>query len=209
MKGLDTGKDKVKKICDVLKKETLEPAKKEAEEVILQAKAEAEKIIKHAEKESERMHHEARVEIEKNRAIFQASLSQASRQAIELLKQEIEEKLFNKELKAVLMKGIEAPKVIADLINALIKALEKEGLDADLSVYISSAIPAHAVNSLLTENILSKLREKSVLLNESAGGVEVKLHQENMTIDLSLDTLKEIVAQYIRKDFRALFFGSK
>ena len=209
MKGLDTGKDKVKKICDVLKRETLEPAKREADAIISQARAEAEKIIKHAEKEGERIHHEARAEIDKNRAIFQASLSQASRQAVELLKQEIEEKLFNKELKAVLMTGIQAPKVIADLLGAVIKALEKEGLDADLSAYISSAIPAHAVNSLLTENILNKLREKSVLLSESTGGVEVKLHHENMTIDLSLDTLKEIVAQYIRKDFRALFFGSK
>ncbi|MES2345648.1 MAG: V-type ATP synthase subunit E [Chlamydiota bacterium] len=209
MKGLDTGKDKVKKICDVLKRETLEPAKKEAEEIVLEAKSRAEKIIKLAEKEAEKMHLEARAEIEKNKAIFQSSLSQASKQAIELLKQEIEEKLFNKELRSALAKGVEAPKVIADLINAVVKALEKEGLDVDLSAYVSSSVPAHTVNSLLAQNILDKLREKSVLLCDNAGGIEVKLHHENMTIDVSLDALREVVAQYIRKDFRALFFGQK
>ena len=45
MKGIDAGKDKVKKICDVLRKETLEPARKEAEEIIQQAEAKAAEIL--------------------------------------------------------------------------------------------------------------------------------------------------------------------
>ena len=37
MKGLETGKDKIQKICDALRKETLEPAKQEAREIVEKA----------------------------------------------------------------------------------------------------------------------------------------------------------------------------
>lgn len=209
MKGLDTGKDKVKKICDVLRKETIEPAKQEAETIVFDAQREAQKIIKEAQKDIERLHQEARKEIEKQRAIFQSSLSQACRQTVELFKQEIEEKLFNKELAKILSKELQAPKVIQDLITAIMRAIDKEGIEADLSVYIPAAVPASSINDLLAKNALEKLREKSVLLDDIAGGVKIKLHNDNMIIDISEETLKEIIAQYIRKDFRELFFGSK
>ena len=58
--GMDTGKDKVKKICDVLRKETLEPAKLEADEMIESAKERAREIIALAEQEVERMHEGAK-----------------------------------------------------------------------------------------------------------------------------------------------------
>ena len=41
----DKGQDKIKKICDQLREETLEPAKQEAEEMLENAKKQAEKII--------------------------------------------------------------------------------------------------------------------------------------------------------------------
>lgn len=207
MKGLDTGKDKVKKICDVLRKETLEPAKKEAEEILSNAQGEAAAIIEAAQKEAARLHEETRKEIEKQRIIFQSSLAQACRQTLELLKQEIEEKLFNRELSALLAKQLQDPKVLHQLIDAVVGALEKEGTSADLSIYIPAAVPARAINDLLAANVLEKLKEKSVLLSGIAGGIEVKLHNQRLTIDISEATIREIVANYIRKDFRDILFG--
>lgn len=209
MKGLDTGKDKVKKICDVLRRETLEPARREAEEVVEQAKAEAEKILAAAHAEADRLHHVARAEIEKQKAIFQSSLAQSSRQTLELLKQEVEERLFSRELSRLLSKETQNPKIIADLINAVIKAIEKEGIDTDLSIYIPAAVEARAVNSLLAQEIVSKLREKSVLLSDIGGGISVKMHNENMTIDITEATLRDVVSQFLRKDFRELLFSAK
>jgi V/A-type H+-transporting ATPase subunit E len=207
MKGLDTGKDKVKKICDVLRKETLEPAKREAEETLSRAQAEAAAIIEAAEKEAARIYEETRREIEKQHTIFQASLAQACRQTLELLKQEIEEKLFNRELSALLGKQLQEPKVLHQLIDAVVGALGKEGTDADLSIYIPAAVPARTINDLLAGSVLEKLKEKSVLLSGIAGGIEVKLHNKRLTIDISEATIREIVANYIRKDFRDLLFG--
>jgi V/A-type H+/Na+-transporting ATPase subunit E len=208
MKGTESGKDKVRKICDILRRETLEPAESEAEQIIRSAKEQAEQIVAAAHKEVEQIHLEARQEIERQRNVFQSSLSQACKQALEALKQSIEEKLFNQELGRLMTKHMQDPKVLAQLITAIVKGIEKEGIEAALSIYIPAAIPARAVNMLLTHEILEKLKEKSVLVGPLTGGIEVKLIRENITIDISDAALKELVANYIRKDFRELIFGS-
>lgn len=208
MKGIETGKDKVKKICEALRLETLEPAMQEAEEIIKDAREKAEKILSEAQKEAERIHGDAVGKIEREKKIFQAALSQASKQAVQFLKQLIEEKFFNRELAQQLAKPLQNPKVLADLISAVIQAIQKEGSGVDLSVYIPAKIPAQAVNELLAKEITQQLREKSVLLAPIGGGIEVKLHKENITLDLSDGALKELIANYIRKDFRDIFFES-
>jgi V/A-type H+/Na+-transporting ATPase subunit E len=208
MKGTESGKDKVKKICDILRRETLEPAEMEAEQIIHSAREHAEQVIAAAQKEVERIHLEARREIERQRNVFQSSLSQACKQAIETLKQNIEEKLFNQELSRLMTKHTQDPKILAQLVTAVVTGIEKEGIEAALSVYIPAAVPARAVNMLLAHEIVEKLKEKSVLVGALTGGIEVKLLKENITIDISDAALKELVANYIRKDFRELIFGS-
>lgn len=208
MKGTETGKDKVKKICDILRRETLEPAEVEAEQIIRMGKAQAEEIVAAAQQEAEKIQLEARQEIERQKNVFQSSLSQACKQAIESLKQSIEEKLFNQELSRLMTKYTQDPKVLAQLITAVVKGIEKEGLEAVLSIYIPAAVTARAVNALLAHEILERLKEKSVLVGPLTGGIEIKLHNENMTIDVSDAALKELVANYIRKDFRELIFAS-
>jgi V/A-type H+/Na+-transporting ATPase subunit E len=202
----ETGKQKVKKICEILRQETLEPAKKEAEEIVEKAKARAEMIRNEAHLATDQMMQEVREGIERERGVFQSSLNQACKQALEALKQKIEAKLFNGELSRLVLEQTRDPKVLAGWITAVTKALEKEGVDADLTAYISAAVPAHAVNVLLAKEIIEKLREKSVLLSPIGGGIEVKVHQERITIDMSDETLKELLASYLRKDFRAMLF---
>ncbi len=204
---METGKDKVKKICDVLRRETLEPAKKQAEEMISTARQDAEKIIDEARLIVQRIEYEAKQEIERQKTVFQSSLSQACKQAIETLRQSVEEKLFNPELTRLITKQTQEPNLLAQLVKAVVSALEKDGLEANLSVYIPAAVPAKEINSLLGVNILERLKDKSVLIGPLTGGIEVKLHKENITIDISDTALKEIIATYIRKDFRELFFG--
>lgn len=208
MKGTEPGKDKVKKICDILRRETLEPAEEEAEQIIRSAKEQAEQLIAAAKGEVEKLLLEAAQEIERQRNVFQSSLTQACKQAMEALKHSIEEKLFNQELGRLITKHTQDPKVLAQLVTAVVNAIEKEGSGAVLSVYVPAAVPARAVNMLLAHEVLEKLKEKSVLVGPLAGGIEVKLHKENMTIDITDAALKELVANYIRKDFRELIFGT-
>lgn len=207
MKGIETGKDKVKKICEVLRNETIEPAKKEADQLIEEARLEAEGIIAEANERAEVLLEQAKKEIERQKKVSHATLQQASRQTLEDLKQQIEQKLINPELASMITKNLSEPKILHELIQAVVEALGKEGIDADLSVYIPATVPAKTVNELLGQKILSKLKEKSVLLGKMAGGIEVKLRNENISIDITDQAIKELVSNYIRKDFREMFFG--
>lgn len=207
MKGTESGRDKVKKICDVLRRETLEPAEVEAEQIIRSAKEKADQIIATAHKEAENLQLEARQEIERQKNVFQSSLDQACKQAVDALKQSIEEKLFNQELARLMTKHTQDPKILAQLVSTVVRGIEKEGIETDLSVYIPASVPARSVNRLLAHEIIEKLKEKSVLIGPLTGGIEVKLRKENITIEISDTALKELVANYIRKDFRELIFG--
>ena len=206
---MDTGKDKVKKICDVLRRETLEPAQREADETLSNACQDAARMIEEARLTIQKMENEARQEIERQKTVFQSSLSQACKQATAALKQSIEEKLFNPELMRLIKEQMQDPHVIAKLVQTVIKAVEQEGLEANLSVYIPAAVPAKSINALLGDAILNRLKEKSVLIGPLTGGIEVKLHKENITVDISDAALKEMIANYIRKDFHEFFFGKR
>lgn len=206
MKGLETGKDKVKKICDLLKRETLEPAEHEAKEILDAARRRAEDMIAEAHRKTEEMHQVAHEEIMQQRAVFQASLAQACRQTLDSLKEKIVTKLFNPELLQLLSGPLKDPKIVAKLIDVVVQAIEKEGIESNLSAAISSSVSAQDVNKLLTTKIVERLKEKGVLLSSIGGGVEVKVINQNMTIDLSDSAFYELVAGFIRKDFRDLIF---
>ncbi|MBS3903362.1 MAG: hypothetical protein KGZ30_03270 [Anaplasmataceae bacterium] len=207
MKPTETGKDKVKKICEVLRRETLEPAEQEAYELLRRAREEAESILSGARTEAEELRAEARQEIKKKKAVFDASLKQACQQTVEALRQTIIEKLFNPELSKMLIEPLQEKKVIARLIEALVTALDKEGVDGDMTAYVASAVPAREINDLLVPKVLQKLREKGVLVGTFTAGVEIKLDKENITLDLTENALKELVSSYSRKDFREMLFG--
>jgi V/A-type H+/Na+-transporting ATPase subunit E len=204
----ETGKDKVKKICEILRKDTLEPAQHEAEQIIAEAQEKAESILREGREAVLKMYEAANLEIEKKRNVFQSSLNQACKQALEELREKIEEKLFNRELASLVLKATRDPRILADIVTALVRAIDKEGIDADLSAYIPAVVPAREVNLLLGQEILEKLKEKSVLLSDIGGGIEVKLHKDNITIEMTDRALKELIANYIRKDFRELIFQS-
>jgi V/A-type H+-transporting ATPase subunit E len=203
----EKSQDKLEKLCQVLRQETLVPAHEERERLLKEAQQEAKKIIEAAEKEAEQRAAAARTLIEREREVFQTSLKQGCRQALEALRQEIEKKLFNEELERLIVARTKDPNIIAALLNAMVKVIEREGLSADFSALIPATISPQVINALLVTDVLSKLRQGSVEVGAFAGGVQIKLVDSKMTIDLSSNALKELLAPYLRKDFRELLFG--
>jgi V/A-type H+-transporting ATPase subunit E len=208
MDNLETGKDKIKKICEILKNETLEPAKLEAQKIIENAQEEAHRIIKEAEKTSADMIEKTKGKLEKERELFQGSLSQAAKQSVIALRQDIEDSLFNKEVVSLVDKMALDPNIVSQLVTTLVKAVEKEGTSTDFSAQIAATLPPEKINALLTKQIIEKLREKSVTVGQFVGGIQLKLHDRNLTLDLSDKALTELLGKYLRKDFRKVFFGT-
>ena len=208
MKSVDTGQDKVKKICEVLKKETIEPAKKEADSIIHHARNEAKGIIEKANLEAKRIHAEAKMKIDEEKNVFQASINLAAKKCLAALKQEIEERLFNKELDVLIKNGLKDTHIIAALISAMVKGIEKNGMNANLEAIISEVATPREINQELTSEIIKLLEKESVQIGDIEGGVLIKIKEKNMTIDMSAETLKNLIAKYIREDFRSVIFST-
>ncbi|MGA8164666.1 MAG: V-type ATP synthase subunit E [Waddliaceae bacterium] len=207
-KTLEKGDDKIQKICDSLRKETLEPAKEEAQKIVEEAKAHAASFLDEAREAADKLLASARESIEKERQVFHSSLEQAAKQSVEKLRQVIEHQLFHDELEAVLLEYTLDPQVIAKIIEAMIKAIDEEGISVEFSAVIPKTASPKDVNRLLGERIQNQLKEKSVSVGEFAGGAQIKLHDKKMTFDMTDRALIELLANYVRKDFRKFLFKS-
>ncbi len=207
MKGLETGKDKIQKICDALKKETLEPARQEAREIVENAHLQASEIVHEAQKKARSLAQAAEKEIEEKKKVFQSSLNLSCRQGIEQLKQKIEGELFNKELSHLIAKEMADPKVIANLLNSFMKSMEEKGIEEEFIAVIPKGITPRSINDLLAARILERLHQKSVTVGDFSGGVQIQLKGKQITIDISDAVVRELIAQYIRRDFRDLIFN--
>lgn len=209
MKTLEKGQDKVTKICAILRDETLEPAQKEAQQIIENAKEQAEEILAQAKKSADKLHQNAKVLIEQENRVFQAALEQASKQALEILRQSIEEKFFNEHLLALVEKDAADPNQIADLINAIVKALEKDGLSANLTALVAKTMVPRKINELLLQEVVKSLNDQSVAIGNFNSGVKLRVNNKKMTLDLSENALKELLSTYVvRKDFRKMIFNN-
>lgn len=208
MEKKDSKDDKIKQICDSLRRETLEPAKQEAEQIIQEAKDRAAEIIAEAEEQAERLQAHARADIEQEKNVFQSSLAQAAKQSLESLRQSVETKLFNEELDTIVQQVSAKPSVVSDLVRVIIQAIEKEGVEANFEAIIPQSVSAEEVSALLGEEILKKLEGNKISIGQFDGGAQVKLVGKNMTIDITDSTLKELMSSYVRKDFRKMIFAN-
>lgn len=199
MAALDTGEERLNKIAQALRKETLEPAEQEAARIVEKAREEAEALRAAARREVETMESHAKQQIEKERAVFHTALQQAAKQALEALRQEIEHKLVREPLGAEIAQASAEPGAIAKLLDAIVEAVKREGTAAELQAIIPKAVDPEAV--LRSLNWKGDL-QKGVF----AGGVQLKLVDQRITIDLSDATLHEMLVRYLRADFREKFF---
>lgn len=207
MKGLETGKDKIQKICDALRKETLEPAKQEAREIVENAHLAASEIVHEAKKQAEIAIRKAENEIEEKKKVFQSTLAMACRQGIEQLKQKIEAELFNHELFDLVEKEMGDPKIVAHILNAFLRMMEEKGIDDDFVAVIPKSISPRSISALLGAQILERIKKEGIAVGDFAGGAQVRLKGRKITIDISDAVVRELIAEYIRRDFRDLVFS--
>lgn len=209
MKNLKSAEDKVQQICHALRQETLEPAKLEAQRLIAEAEEERERLLRQAEQEAESIISKARKRMLQEKEVLDTSLRQAAKQSMESLRQKIEKHLFNDQLDTFIKEHLASPKVVAEFIDAIVEAISKEGLDADLEVLVPKAVKTKEISALLADKTLKKLKDHPIRVSDFAGGTQVKLHGKQMTIDLSENAIKQLMTSFLREDFRTLFFQNE
>lgn len=207
MKKLDSGKGKIQEICDLIRQETLEPADREKKRLIDEGEHAKAALINEGQRQKEELLRNACSQIAQERAIYESSLEQAMRQALESFKQQIEG-VCREDLEKLVDATMVDPQIIAHLIEALITAIDRDGLATDLSAEVSRHVDVQQVSKLLASKLLSRLRDGSVTIgNFEDSGAQLVLHDRKMRVSLTSEDAKNMLAEHIRKDFRALIFS--
>ncbi|MBI3900597.1 MAG: hypothetical protein HY324_00440 [Chlamydiia bacterium] len=207
MKELGTGRDKIQKICDTLRKETLEPAYLEAKEIVEKGQAQAHDLMIAAKKKAEDLIKAAEKEILEKKKVFEASLQLACRQGVEKLKSVIEKEIFDRQLGEILSKEMGSPEAIGKILEVFFQILREKGIEDEFVIVIPKTISPRQISSLVAGKILEKLEKESIALGEFAGGVQIRFKERAITIDISDEAVKEVIAFYIRRDFRELVYN--
>ena len=207
MELIDSSKKKVKKICDVLVKETLEPAQKQAEEIVDEAHAKGSAIISEAKAKAEAILQKARDQVEEEKRVFESSVNIAVQKVITDLKDQIESRLFHPELEGQVSKYLKEKDVVVKLIDALVGALSKEGMKADLEVIVSNSFSTEEICSAILDSSLKAMKGETIQLAEMGSGVVVKCEGYNLSVDITDEAVKEIIARYASESLRKILFN--
>lgn len=205
-KTLQKGEDKIQQICDILRLETLQPAKEEAARIIEEAKTRAEQMIAEARKEIAKQHAAVKAQIEQERNVFESSLEQSGKMALEKLRQSIETQLLSEDLFEEVESKTSSPETVAKIINALVEAIEKEGINSDLKAVIPHTMTVDQLTQYLTAKTLKRLRHDKITVGDIKGGVQLKLMDKRITLDMTDKTLKALLLDYIGNAFRERLF---
>lgn len=204
----ENGQDKIKRICEILKNETLEPAKQEAENIIKAAEERAEQILLEAKQQAKKIIDDSRRAVEQERNVFHSSLAQSSKQSFEALKQLIEQKLFNETIDQSIVKGSSMPQVVAKLIDAIIVGIQKEGVSKDFAAIIPQSCSAEEIICHLASDVVKQLEDKPLSIGSFAGGAQIRLLDKKLKLVITDEEIAMFLKQYVRKDFRKFFFCS-
>lgn len=85
--------------------------------------------------------------------------------------------------------------------------MEEKGVEEEFIAVIPKGISPRSLSSLIAEKIMERLENQVVALGDFGGGVQISLKEKQITIDVSDTVIREIIAQYIRRDFRDLVFN--
>lgn len=207
MQLLDSGEEKVKKICETIREQTLDPAKDEAKSIIEHAISEADKIVKRARVEAAELHEKAKQQCQQEKKVLASALNIACKQTLQALRQEIEISVFNSDLKSMISQALDE-KVINRFLEVILEGLKKDGMDSDFEIFLTKNLSKEELSKNLAAQLLDKVNNKSIDLENRAKGFVLTIKDKDMSLEFSDEILAQILSNYVREDFRKLIFGA-
>lgn len=204
MKHLDTGSDKIKKICDAIRYETLEPAKQQAKLIVEQATDQAAAIVQEARVQAETILENAKKMHDKEKGIFESSMMHSAKIFKENLKLDIENHFLTGSIAELSANLFKKDELCAKLVSAFVEGLRNKSLNGDLTLILSEELNKEEFVKGLSSNIKNMVA--SVQVQPIAPGISIRSEKDNLRIDLSQQQLTQAIVDALRADFRKYFF---
>lgn len=170
----------------------LEKARREAEVLVAEAKRRAAETTARAEAESAAL-----------RSRAESAIRQAARDLALELKHELEARL-NAAVGGASKRAL-TPELMAGIIRLL---AERFAADPEGELTVLAAVKdTAALDEALRASLASSLKAKPVILADAgiSGGVEVKVQNDELYFDFSLEALTEVLAAYVGGKVAAIF----
>ena len=199
--------DKLQELTDRLYNEGLSKGREEGEVLLAKARKEADEIVSKAKSEAEEIVSSARKSASELKSKAESDIKMASAQSLQATRQDIENLLVKSVVDAKADKALKDPDFIKEIIRSVAgKFSASEGVE------ISLLLPASMKKDLegWVKGELSKTLSKGVKAEFSkkiAGGFSIGPKDGSWFIDLSDDTFKSLIAEYLRPVTRKLLFG--
>lgn len=204
---LESAKSQVDRICKDILNETLDPAKKKAEEIKAAANREAEAIIEKAQSSARDLIIKAENTIKEKESAYRASIDIATKNALESLRQRLLTQFFREDLRDQLNQSLNKGDVLARIIDAVVEGTRKDGIDADLKVYLSKFLSAEDVRKFLTSDVLAKLDGELLKNDQLADGIRIVFDKGSFALDFTSESLTRLVEKFAFDDLKDLLFN--
>jgi len=206
-KSLAREQEALGKILSRIEEETLDPAKLEADKIVRDAQNKAESILKQATVERDQILAAGRATLKKEQEVGLSTLQQAGKEGLESLRQKVQGEFFEKTVSSMIDQKMQDPAILDKIIDALLQALKKEGLESRFSIVLPKVVSSKDLADMTAKYALSTL-QADAKAGELSGGVQLRLHDQHMTLDFSSKAISDLLLPYIRKDLRDLLFGN-
>lgn len=199
--------DKLQELTDRLYNEGLSKGREEGELLLTKAKKEAEEIISKAKAQAEEIVAAAMENASELKSKAESDIRMASAQSLQATRKDIENLLVNSVVDTKVDKALKDP----DLIKQIILAVSGK-FSANEPVEISLLLPASMKKELeaWVGGELANTLKSGVTAEFSkkiAGGFTIGPKDGSWFIDMSDETFKELIAEYLRPITRKLLFG--
>lgn len=199
--------NKLQELTDKLYSEGLSKGKQEGEEILAKARSEADAIIEKAKAEAEAIMAKARSDAEELKTKVASDVTRAANESMAATKQDIANLIVSK----MTDKATNTALSEADFVKGIIKAVA-EKFSAQEASDIEMVLPESLKGELqpFIEKEISSIIGKGVEARFSkkiAGGFQIGPKDGGYYISLTDETLRELIASYLRPATKKILFG--
>ena len=203
--ALESGTEKVKEICKIIKEETLQPAKDEAQQIVNEAHAEADLIIKKASEDADDILKSLKKELEKTQNVSNASIELAIKQGVAKLKQ-LSTSLFTDELQKMAFETMTKDDVMVKVVDSLVNAIQKDGTDINVRLVLAKNTDKDDFIKKLAVRVREKLEKEPIAFGDQAAGVVVKVIDKKIAFEITDKAIVQLLSTHLSEELREKLF---
>ncbi len=199
--------NKLQELTDKLYSEGLSKGKAEGEQILADAKKQAEAILAKARKQAEDILAKAGKDAEDLKSRTESDVKMASGQAMQALRQQIENMIVAKAAEEGTSKALSSADFVKEIITAVAKNFSSENPE-DLSLVLPESQKAEL--EPFVKDQLSKIIGKGVTATFSKNvgeGFTIGPKDGSYFISMTDETFKALISGYLRPAAKKLLFG--